>query len=492
MCYDIAMSRPPCRYPQVRRLWVQAAGRESDEEALARMFEAAAEAAGSEAAGSEVGSEAAGSEAAGSGVGSEAAGSEVGSEAAGSEVVSEAAGSEVVARWRESAAQWQAFEHGFARLPSLENAPAVASLASAMGALSELAESSALSELQRHLVLSRLCEGGKMLARGGGGGDARGAMRDALRWHRELVRTPLCRENFAVVETQPSCWNDQLAAAITLHRRLNDTAGAEELVRAGRGHPHAATQWTSSAQTPRVFAPTLEATPWWDPQQPATLLPCYPATRLPGYPANRPAPVHRWDPYRFGVAAALEAAWASGEIGDDLRRLGVATEAAAGAATGAAPGAPFDRIVSTGLPLRAPAGTDGGGPGAWSEFMLFDATRWLPERCALAHALCRVLRAAAEVSGRVPGSDGAAAVEPQGQVTIFRLVPGAHVLPHVGVTNRRLVLQFPLAGHEGVRFRVDDEWRGYEEGRAMVFDGAPRRRAARAARAEHHRPVTAP
>lgn len=46
-------------------------------------------------------------------------------------------------------------------------------------------------------------------------------------------------------------------------------------------------------------------------------------------------------------------------------------------------------------------------------------------------------------------------------MTIFRLRPGAHVLPHVGVTNRRLVLQFPLRGWKGVRFRVHDEWREY-------------------------------
>ena len=35
---------------------------------------------------------------------------------------------------------------------------------------------------------------------------------------------------------------------------------------------------------------------------------------------------------------------------------------------------------------------------------------------------------------------------------------------------RRLVLQFPLQGWEGVRFRVGDESRAYAEGRAMVFD----------------------
>jgi len=32
------------------------------------------------------------------------------------------------------------------------------------------------------------------------------------------------------------------------------------------------------------------------------------------------------------------------------------------------------------------------------------------------------------------------------------------------------VLQFPLRGWEGVAFRVDEEWRPYTEGRAMVFD----------------------
>ena len=40
----------------------------------------------------------------------------------------------------------------------------------------------------------------------------------------------------------------------------------------------------------------------------------------------------------------------------------------------------------------------------------------------------------------------------------------------IGKPLRRLVVQFPLAGFDGVRFRVGDEWRGYEEGRALVFD----------------------
>ena len=102
-------------------------------------------------------------------------------------------------------------------------------------------------------------------------------------------------------------------------------------------------------------------------------------------------------------------------------------------------------------------------------FMLFDGERWDEARCKVTVALCAALRAAPEVSGTVVAADGEE-TRPQGQVTVFRLVPGARVLPHVGVTNKRLVLQFPLQGHEGVLFRVAEEWRGYERGRAMVFD----------------------
>ena len=98
-----------------------------------------------------------------------------------------------------------------------------------------------------------------------------------------------------------------------------------------------------------------------------------------------------------------------------------------------------------------------------------DAVLGFSQGAAMAAVLCALLRAAPEVAGEVRHADGSVTA-PQGQVTIFRLAPGAHVLPHVGVTNRRLVLQMPLQGWQGVRFRVGDEWRAYAEGRAMVFD----------------------
>ena len=56
-------------------------------------------------------------------------------------------------------------------------------------------------------------------------------------------------------------------------------------------------------------------------------------------------------------------------------------------------------------------------------------------------------------------------------VTVLRLAAGATVLPHCGVTNRRLIMQFALRGSDGVEFIVGGEARGYGgDGHAIVFD----------------------
>ena len=190
-----------------------------------------------------------------------------------------------------------------------------------------------------------------------------------------------------------------------MHRRLNDPRGADGLVAQGRSHPAAATRWERSVQTPRVFTPGLASTPWWDAD-------------------------------RFGISAALEAAWASGAIGADLRRLPFGGRA--GGDLGG--GDQFERIVLTGSQVRPKASEDDlRGAGAWSEFMLFDGAKWNEERCKAAATICALLRSAPEVSGAVEFDGGR--IHQQGEVTIFRLLPGAHLMPHVGVTNRRLVLQ---------------------------------------------------
>ena len=334
--------------------------------------------------------------------------------------------------WRAASAQFVHFQRVYHAHASYENAAAVAALRGAMGSLAALLGDDgcggALGEMRRYLVLSKLSEGGKTLAR-----DAAEAA-GAARWHEALANEALCREMYAVVETQPSCFNDQLAAAVTLRRRAGDAAAADALVALANAHGRAATRWATQLQTPRVFDPSLAARPWWDGSG-------------------------------FAVVRELEAAWADGRIGADLKRLGIVAGGGGGGGTER-----FERIVSTGTPINGAPGADGDAAGVWSEFMLYDGHAWRDDRCAVASALCSVLRGAPETNGAILHANGSVKHAAQGQTTLFRLRPGARVLPHVGVTNRRLVVQFPLAGFDGVRFRVGDEWRGYEEGRALVFD----------------------
>ncbi|KAL3916573.1 MAG: hypothetical protein SGPRY_006760 [Prymnesium sp.] len=398
---------------RLRRLWVQMVDSMSDLSTLSEVFAAAREADAHASLPAE--GEAAEAQRGGEGGADEA---RVGASSSTAE-------KQCVDGWLRAASLWQDFEAAYAKQPSPQNELALGAMGRAIDAFRPLLHACPPGEYRRHMLLGKLVEGSRLLARDDP------SLRRALGWQRALLHSKLCAELFARIETNPSCFNDQLAAAITMHRRLNETVRAEELVAVGRAHPEAATHWISAAQTPRVFDPTLRASPWWSGGD-------------------------------FDVASALEAAWASGTIADDLRRLGIGGEERAG-------GGRFERIVSTGAPIESLPGEDLVGEGAWSEFMIFDGERWDEDRCALTQALCEVLRAAPEVSGVVQTAGGDK-IGPQGQVTVFRLLPGARVLPHVGVTNKRLVLQLPLHGHEGVRVRVDEEWRRYEEGRAMVFD----------------------
>ena len=334
--------------------------------------------------------------------------------------------------WQQAAALWADFEAAYAIQPSPRNEEAMRPMRQALQSLESLLGSANLGEFRRHLVLSKLVQGSKMLTQDDAG------MRRAIRWHVALVDTALCAGLFARDESSPSCFNDQLVASITMRRRLNDTSGAEALVALGRAHPSAATHWHSSVQTPRVFHPQLTARPWWDRRA-------------------------------FVVASALEAAWASGAIATDIARLGLVS-VGAGEGEVVGEGIGFERMRVNGEQVRAASAADDlGGGGAWSEFKLFDGVVWDDGRCELAATLCALLRSHPEVSGTVRGVNGEL-IKQQGEVTIYKLLPGAHILPHVGVTNRALVLHFPLVGIEGVRFRVADEWRTYEEGQAMVFD----------------------
>ena len=50
------------------------------------------------------------------------------------------------------------------------------------------------------------------------------------------------------------------------------------------------------------------------------------------------------------------------------------------------------------------------------------------------------------------------------------LKAGAHIPPHTGVANIRLVVHLPLIVPPDCGIRVGSETRGWEEGRCVVFD----------------------
>ena len=56
------------------------------------------------------------------------------------------------------------------------------------------------------------------------------------------------------------------------------------------------------------------------------------------------------------------------------------------------------------------------------------------------------------------------------QVMFSQLRAGAHIQPHYGFVNTRLICHLPLIAPPGCRFRVGNEVRSWEKGKAWVFD----------------------
>lgn len=56
------------------------------------------------------------------------------------------------------------------------------------------------------------------------------------------------------------------------------------------------------------------------------------------------------------------------------------------------------------------------------------------------------------------------------QIMFSQLKAGAHIRPHYGFVNTRLICHMPLIVPEGCRFRVGNEVRNWEKGKAWVFD----------------------
>jgi aspartate beta-hydroxylase len=97
---------------------------------------------------------------------------------------------------------------------------------------------------------------------------------------------------------------------------------------------------------------------------------------------------------------------------------------------------------------------------AWSAFYLWQHGELLPENAARCSRTVRALDGVpfAQVKKRSPS------------VMFSLLKPGAHIPPHTGETNTRLVCHLPLVVPQNCLLRVGNETREVVEGKAWVFD----------------------
>ncbi|MCG8442232.1 MAG: aspartyl/asparaginyl beta-hydroxylase domain-containing protein, partial [Caulobacterales bacterium] len=96
----------------------------------------------------------------------------------------------------------------------------------------------------------------------------------------------------------------------------------------------------------------------------------------------------------------------------------------------------------------------------WSSYFLWRDGRVVEEAAARCPQTMEALKEAplARVSGRTPS------------VLFSLLRPGAHIPAHRGMVNTRLICHLPLIAPAGCRFRVGNDMREWEEGRAWIFD----------------------
>ena len=269
---------------------------------------------------------------------------------------------------------------------------------------------------------------------------------------------------------------------MSYYRRAGMSADADRVFALANAHPEAAVRWQRKSQTPRVFHPDVYAQPWWDPEM-------------------------------FKINHELRAAYQKDGGRELQRQLDSMIMLKDGAVRGSLDADVNDglqRIYTPYIGVRSTDSSAERGAGAWAEFgPLFDGVNWNEAKCATVPLICDTLKnhSAGELCGGYSALSAAQkAINAEDielecgadtVVTILRLRPGAHILPHCGTTNKRLIMHFALRGEiirkilkrnmrsfslilgaEGVWFRVGDEGKGSDwvksygngDGNAIVFD----------------------
>jgi aspartate beta-hydroxylase len=385
----------------------------------------------------------------------------------------------MLAGWRSGVAAYERFQHEFHRSTGGVLTPsAKAALLEAAEHLKPLAGYT-LGAQREFILLGRLQDVHVPLAR------ETAYCSEAAKWSLSRALSPLASNSYAVNESsETTLWNAGVSGAIGYYRRAGDFARAEAALKLARQHPSAATHYERLDQTPLIYYPGLPAHPWWESRRFSIVRSLEAAY---AHPLTRARMMAELD--QLILSDALQAILSpAAPLGTANATRAPGARACTEGGGGGGGGVEVDRSGDdnddgdadvgggSGDPKSARGGAGNGGESSWSESPLFDGRVWSEPGCAALPTLCRLLQGdgvAAEPSlctAPATASDvnlcGTSIV-----ASVLRLAPGAAVLPHCGITNRRLTMQFALRGSEGVEVIVGGEARGYGgDGRAIVFD----------------------
>ncbi|GHE27124.1 hypothetical protein GCM10017673_31460 [Streptosporangium violaceochromogenes] len=97
--------------------------------------------------------------------------------------------------------------------------------------------------------------------------------------------------------------------------------------------------------------------------------------------------------------------------------------------------------------------------GTWKQAHLFRDGRWQEQVCARFPVTAGILEQVPEVTTLSPGV-----------ITMSRVSPGTHIMPHCGPTNAVLRIHLPLIVPDGLTLRVAGRRVRWTEGKCLVFD----------------------
>lgn len=291
-----------------------------------------------------------------------------------------------------------------------------------------------------------------------------------------LAMSPYCHAWAAATEPETSCFNEAAVAAVAYYRRVKDQQGAQRVVELGRSHPTAATHWDLVEQTPRVYHTGLTSQPWWPNEGFPTAIALAQA-----FASHKNAILQELRNVQ-ALQEGLQPTTGSGSGGNaqeaQVQTDGTTTTTSTEDEDDSKFG--FRRISTPYIGLRTDQDqTRTTGAGGWAEFgPLFDGRGWKQDKCAYTPTLCQVIQQ--DPSSLCTHGSTPETVEQVLQnygtdtlVTLLRLRPGTHILPHNGTTNRRLIMHFCLQGCEGIQFTVGGKTvtsYGGGDGSVIVFD----------------------